>query len=126
MECWELPFDLFNPTLSTLPFAMADDDSRGSAPVPADQMRTTNGRRKVALAPGRSQLDWMRDTRKITRRAPRPVTMQEVSQHKEASDAWLVVENIVYNVTPYLEYHPGGVPILLSSAGKVSIRLCTI
>ncbi len=48
----------------------------------------------------------------------RPVTMEEVAQHNTADDGWVVLRGKVYNITPYLKYHPGGVRILAAVAGK--------
>ncbi|KAE8730597.1 Cytochrome b5 [Hibiscus syriacus] len=45
-------------------------------------------------------------------------TLAEVSQHNHAKDCWLVIEGKVYNVTKFLEDHPGGDDVLLSSTGK--------
>ena len=42
----------------------------------------------------------------------------EVSQHNSAEDAWMVIHGRVYNITPYLRYHPGGVSSLLDEAGN--------
>ncbi|KAL2319239.1 hypothetical protein Fmac_028208 [Flemingia macrophylla] len=45
-------------------------------------------------------------------------TLAEVSQHNHAKDCWLVIHGKVYNVTKFLEDHPGGDDVLLSSTGK--------
>ncbi|QCE03930.1 cytochrome b5, seed isoform-like [Vigna unguiculata] len=45
-------------------------------------------------------------------------TLSEVSQHNNAKDCWLVIHGKVYNVTKFLEDHPGGDDVLLSSTGK--------
>ncbi|KAG4377570.1 hypothetical protein AAZX31_18G142200 [Glycine max] len=45
-------------------------------------------------------------------------TLAEVSQHNNAKDCWLVIHGKVYNVTKFLEDHPGGDEVLLSSTGK--------
>ncbi|XWS47242.1 hypothetical protein CRYUN_Cryun14cG0135900 [Craigia yunnanensis] len=45
-------------------------------------------------------------------------TLTEVSQHNNAKDCWLVIEGKVYNVTKFLEDHPGGDDVLLSATGK--------
>lgn len=115
---WDLPF------LSLLsPFPEPDLSIMEGAP-PSDQMKATgSGRRKVALPPGRSQLDWMRNLRGMARKKPRPITLAEVATHNSRTDAWVVIEDVVYNVTPYLEYHPGGVSILVSAAGKDATSL---
>eukprot|EP00201_Polytomella_parva_P008693 CAMPEP_0175049826 /NCGR_PEP_ID=MMETSP0052_2-20121109/6935_1 /TAXON_ID=51329 ORGANISM="Polytomella parva, Strain SAG 63-3" /NCGR_SAMPLE_ID=MMETSP0052_2 /ASSEMBLY_ACC=CAM_ASM_000194 /LENGTH=131 /DNA_ID=CAMNT_0016313993 /DNA_START=27 /DNA_END=419 /DNA_ORIENTATION=+ len=46
------------------------------------------------------------------------ITMEEVKKHNTAEDAWTTLNNKVYNLTPYLKFHPGGSSILLKVAGK--------
>ncbi|OIT32165.1 PREDICTED: cytochrome b5, seed isoform isoform X2 [Nicotiana attenuata] len=45
-------------------------------------------------------------------------TLAEVSNHNNAKDCWLIISGKVYNVTKFLEDHPGGDDVLLSSTGK--------
>ena len=45
-------------------------------------------------------------------------TLEEVSTHDKITDCWLVIDFRVYNVTEYLEKHPGGVEKILENAGK--------
>ncbi|KAG6787372.1 cytochrome b5 [Populus alba x Populus x berolinensis] len=45
-------------------------------------------------------------------------TLAEVSAHNSPKDCWLVVEGRVYDVTKFLEDHPGGDEVLLSATGK--------
>ncbi|XP_050364545.1 cytochrome b5-like [Argentina anserina] len=45
-------------------------------------------------------------------------TLEEVSQHSDRKDCWLVIDGKVYDVTKFLEDHPGGDEVLLSSTGK--------
>lgn len=42
------------------------------------------------------------------RRGRGGVTMSEVRQHRKLDDAWTVVRGKVYDITPYMRYHPGG------------------
>lgn len=44
--------------------------------------------------------------------------MAEVKQHNTAEDAWMVLGGRVYNITPYLNFHPGGADILVKAAGR--------
>lgn len=92
-----------------------------SRPVaPSDQMRAAgSGRRKVALPPGRSQLDWVRKQLKISPSRPRTISIAELRRHSSRHDAWLAVDSHVYDVTSYVEYHPGGIDMLLAGVGKV-------
>lgn len=34
--------------------------------------------------------------------------MEEVKQHKTEEDAWTVLRGRVYNISPYIRFHPGG------------------
>ncbi|KAK1249720.1 hypothetical protein MKX08_009723 [Trichoderma sp. CBMAI-0020] len=46
------------------------------------------------------------------------VSVRDVQEHNQPDDIWMVIHNKVYNVTNYLEDHPGGVDILVGEAGK--------
>uniref|UniRef100_K3WW71 Cytochrome-b5 reductase n=1 Tax=Globisporangium ultimum (strain ATCC 200006 / CBS 805.95 / DAOM BR144) TaxID=431595 RepID=K3WW71_GLOUD len=85
---------------------------------------STQTRRKVTLPPGYSQLHWMRLTQSGKdlsglRGAPprRKILMAEVNQHNTEEDCWSVLDGKVYNITPYMRFHPGGIPYLMMSAG---------
>ncbi|KAJ3671718.1 hypothetical protein LUZ60_007797 [Juncus effusus] len=45
-------------------------------------------------------------------------TLEEVSKHNHAKDCWLVIGGKVYDVTKFLEDHPGGDDVLISSTAK--------
>ncbi|KAI7757749.1 hypothetical protein M8C21_031761 [Ambrosia artemisiifolia] len=45
-------------------------------------------------------------------------SMKEASEHNTASDCWIVVDGKVYDVSSYLEEHPGGDDVLLQVTGK--------
>ncbi|EXC24203.1 Cytochrome b5 [Morus notabilis] len=45
-------------------------------------------------------------------------TLAEVSQHNNREKCLLVIHGKVYDVTKFLEDHPGGDDVLLSSTGK--------
>ncbi len=45
-------------------------------------------------------------------------TLAEVSEHSNPKDCWLVIDGKVYDVTKFLEDHPGGDDVLLSATGK--------
>jgi cytochrome b involved in lipid metabolism len=46
------------------------------------------------------------------------VTLEELKAHGTPEDAWTVIHGHVFNITPYLRYHPGGQAELLRVAGK--------
>lgn len=47
-------------------------------------------------------------------------TAEEVAKHKTQKDAWVIYKNKVYDVTKFLEQHPGGEEVLLDVAGEES------
>lgn len=49
---------------------------------------------------------------------PKVYTLDEVSQHKTKKSCWIVLSNIVYDITEYISEHPGGSDIILENAGK--------
>ena len=42
---------------------------------------------------------------------------------RRGRDAWTVLGGRVYNISPYLPFHPGGEPELLRGAGRDGTRL---
>ncbi|KAG2485772.1 hypothetical protein HYH03_015485 [Edaphochlamys debaryana] len=44
--------------------------------------------------------------------------LADIKQHTKDKDCWIVVHGKVYDVTAFLEEHPGGYDIILSSTGK--------
>ncbi|NWZ28275.1 CYB5B protein, partial [Asarcornis scutulata] len=44
--------------------------------------------------------------------------LQEVARRNCSREAWLVIHGRVYDVTRFLEEHPGGEEVLLEQAGK--------
>ena len=43
----------------------------------------------------------------------------EIAKHNTRSSCWLIVHEQVYDVTEFLDDHPGGASILLRYGGKV-------
>ncbi|KAI9894877.1 MAG: hypothetical protein M1814_000097 [Vezdaea aestivalis] len=86
--------------------------------------------KKVLLAPGHSPLDWARltaegsDLRGLPPGSPLlRVRPSELSKHNKRSDAWMVLAGKVYNVTPYMGFHPGGERELMKGAGRDGKKL---
>ncbi|XP_031114289.1 cytochrome b5-like [Ipomoea triloba] len=50
--------------------------------------------------------------------AKKVFTLAEVSEHNHNKDCWLIIGGKVYDVTKFLEDHPGGDDVLLSATGK--------
>lgn len=83
---------------------------------------TGNPRNKTALKPGHSLMDWIRLRGSNvdlagTKGVVTPVTLAELKKHNKKNDAWLAIRGKVYNVTRYMDFHPGGVDELLKGVG---------
>lgn len=106
-------------------------NSLGVFPSAGSAQRVAGGSRgkKVALEPGYSALDWARkktsgdNLRGVDYPGPLRVTQEELKKHNTTEDAWTVLQGRVYNITPYLKFHPGGVDELMKVAGKDGTKL---
>jgi cytochrome-b5 reductase len=80
---------------------------------------TGNPRNKTALKPGYSLVGWIRlgnsgeDLTGFKGKIVQ-VSHQELAKHNKDDDCWMAVRGKVYNVTRYLDYHPGGREQLVS------------
>lgn len=45
-------------------------------------------------------------------------TTDEVPQHSKASDCWLIIDGKVYEVTKYIQDHPGGASAIIDYCGQ--------
>ncbi|KFH44880.1 Cytochrome b5 reductase-like protein [Hapsidospora chrysogenum ATCC 11550] len=114
---------LANPSASTSP---------GLAPPSTHLPQAAKPSRKVLLEPGRSPLDWARisgpnaDLRGLPPSTPYlrvTPSMLKRQTGRKGKDAWMGLNGKVYNVTPYAEFHPGGVPELMRGAGRDGTKL---
>ncbi|XP_062395206.1 cytochrome b5 reductase 4 [Sardina pilchardus] len=96
-----------------------------SFPAVGSQQRVApsgQSRNKVALKPGHSLMDWIRLTksgRDMTGLRGRliDVTEEELRKHNKKNDCWTCIRGMVYNITAYMDFHPGGEEELMRAAG---------
>ncbi|RKK95376.1 hypothetical protein BFJ71_g8400 [Fusarium oxysporum] len=106
--------------------------SGGLAPPPTHSSKPSKPNRKVLLTPGHSPLDWARisgpnaDLRGVEPQTSylrvTPSMLKRMTGRK-GKDAWMALNGKVYNVTPYADFHPGGVPELMRGAGRDGTKL---
>ena len=95
----------------------------GTAPARGPVVARNTARNKVALRRGFGLHDWSllcrsaRDLAQRKGRPLRPISPEEIAQHASEHDAWISLHGKVYNITPYLHYHPGGVDIFKPCLG---------
>lgn len=85
-------------------------------------------RNKVALKPGHSLMGWIHMASVVkdlsgTGGKLIEVTQEELARHNKEDDCWVALKGNVYNVTLYLQYHPGGVEELMRGAGSDATEL---
>ncbi|KAF8379951.1 hypothetical protein HHK36_027417 [Tetracentron sinense] len=49
---------------------------------------------------------------------PKIHSFEEVEKHNQTKDCWLIISGKVYDVTPFMDDHPGGYEVFLSASGK--------
>ncbi|MES1917071.1 MAG: hypothetical protein MHM6MM_008831, partial [Cercozoa sp. M6MM] len=85
------------------------------------------GFRKKPLKPGHSALAWARvlqTSRRKTRR--RMVSLEELQQHADPESpdgCWTAIHGRVYDISRYLDFHPGGVNEILLAAGRDATQM---
>jgi len=45
-------------------------------------------------------------------------TFDEIARHNNANDLWIVINDVVYDITAFYKEHPGGEEVLLKLAGQ--------
>lgn len=118
-------------SLAPNPRAPPQRISSAAAPTSSTLPAPARPRAKVVLAPGHSPLDWAQ----LTATKPREylagvpslqrVTPSQLAQMdgRRGKPAWSAFGGKVYNVGPYLPFHPGGQGELKRGAGKVADKL---
>lgn len=86
---------------------------------------SSSGRGKILLSPGHSPMDWAalsRDPKANLAGVPglQRVTPSQLKTMtgRKGKPAWSSYMGKVYNITPYLPFHPGGEPELMKAAGR--------
>lgn len=46
----------------------------------------------------------------------RLISLNEVKQHQAEGSMWTVLKGRVYNLSPYMKFHPGGMDMILAYA----------
>ena len=79
---------------------------------------------EVQIAPGSFDDDISEFNRPDQKRKSLPqelkrtgYTLQEIAKHSSHDDCWIIIRNKVYDVTSFVDKHPGG-PLIYSGAGK--------
>ncbi|KAI4617407.1 hypothetical protein J4E80_005610 [Alternaria sp. BMP 0032] len=103
--------------------------SLGLPPTAGASLKTSNARGKVLLSPGHSPLDWaylqksgknLSGVDSMIRVTP---AMLKEKNGRKGKPAWSIYQGKVYNISPYLPFHPGGEGELKRAAGKDGTKL---
>ncbi|KAI4323431.1 hypothetical protein L6164_023037 [Bauhinia variegata] len=116
-----------NPPRELIIKGVSDDAEKSGQKLPEQKnsVQKPTARAKVPFEKGYSQMEWL----KLTRSHPdlaglrgqsnrRLISMSEVKQHQTEEQMWTVLKGRVYNLYPYMKFHPGGVDMLMKGVGK--------
>jgi len=93
-------------------------------PAGVDVTRLTTLRRAAALCGHAPLLALVEETmEKLRPRNVARIPWSEVARHTLKDDLWLLIDGKVYDVTPFLDIHPGGGQLIMDAAGKDSTAL---
>ncbi|KIR68597.1 L-mandelate dehydrogenase [Cryptococcus bacillisporus CA1873] len=51
------------------------------------------------------------------------VSFEEVQKHNKREDCWVIIDGKIYDVTDFLDNHPGGAEIIVANAGKDATKI---
>lgn len=51
-------------------------------------------------------------------KATKKIMLSDVQKHNSPNDCWIIVSDMVYDVTNYLKLHPGGEDLIAAQCGK--------
>lgn len=67
---------------------------------------------------------WMKSSRyeeQAKTSSEKEFTLEEISKHDKSGDAWIILNNKVFDLTSVLDWHPGGKNAIMNYAGKASM-----
>ena len=109
----KIKFKLNDSSLNTITVSNNSENDKSTLSA-SNSGKSELNRKKIILGPGYSLMDWIRFSRQTPDLAGnqgilRLITLEELAKHKKKDDCWLAIYDKVYNVTPYIKFHPGGV-----------------
>nr|CAG8601361.1 1824_t:CDS:2 [Entrophospora candida] len=112
---------------SNLVISVNDESTTTFPMINSPQQKSNKLRKKIILEPGHSPLDWAKlkssgvDLKGVSE--IRNYTLEELKKHNRRDDAWSAYNGKIYNITPYIKFHPGGEKELMRGAGKDGTKL---
>ncbi|OXA51925.1 Cytochrome b5 reductase 4 [Folsomia candida] len=82
---------------------------------------------RLLVNPGKSMVEWMKIQQELTAKGPsaklRKIGFDELATHNTLGDVWMAINDRVFDVSDYTNYHPGGVEELMKGAGQDATNL---
>eukprot|EP00930_Biecheleria_cincta_P057617 TRINITY_DN43519_c0_g1_i1.p1 TRINITY_DN43519_c0_g1~~TRINITY_DN43519_c0_g1_i1.p1 ORF type:complete len:272 (+),score=40.63 TRINITY_DN43519_c0_g1_i1:79-894(+) len=107
------------------PVAMPTRDQRGYLQPPQSSSAPGAGKFQKGGGSQMQFLKIMNDNKAPKLQLPEgtQLTVDEVAKHKTAGDCWTIYEGRVYDVSSYIDFHPGGKRQIMQGAGKDMTKL---
>lgn len=102
------------------PVAMPARGQQGYLPPPQTSSALGAGKFQKGGGSQMQFLKMMNDNKAPKLQLPEgtQLTADEVAKHKTAGDCWTIFEGRVYDVSSYIDFHPGGKRQIMQGAGK--------
>ena len=108
-------------TMSGLAVSAAESDESSSSSAAVDQSAQTVAQVDAGVPPALSEsIAENSESGTDLKSAAEPLpkyTRDEVSMHYDEGDCWIIIAGKVYDVSSFLDEHPGGVEVIMEYAG---------
>jgi cytochrome b involved in lipid metabolism len=104
---------------NTTPKLKLNDQELAPEEAPAPAATAGRRRQKVPLAPGHTLAHWNALVQQRKHSVPAvQITPKMLASHNTQTDAWTSINGKVFDLTRYMDYHPGGTKEKLSKSFK--------
>lgn len=89
-------------------------------PAQVEEKKETTSTPKPSTSSSTSSSTTTKPTTTTTTSTRKTISSAEVAKHSTKDDCYLIVKNIVYDVTTYIDKHPGGKSKIVNKCGQES------
>jgi cytochrome b involved in lipid metabolism len=94
------------------------EPSNGETPT-APSPKATAAAAAADAPAAKAHTDRHIDTKRLMGTTHTEFTLEEVAMHNTPDDCWVTAKGVVYDVTDYIDLHPGGSKAIVRHAGQV-------
>lgn len=108
-----------NPETKSFSVSFSEEESIGSSAIPsASAASTAVPQQQKPVAPSAPAPAKKTSDHTQFKIPSQEFTLEEVAKHNKAGDCWVIVKNVVMDLTSFLDNHPGGRESIVKYAGQ--------